>query len=96
MPAEPEEDPDEILDDNKHPESRKEIRNEIISLAKEYLAQWDELEDVAYVSEKYGFRFEARQTQYEGQVLTVAHSVIPGMTLEKHAQYRANMGKLIE
>ena len=28
--------------------------------------------------------------------MTVAHSVIPGMTLEKHAQYRQNMGKLVE
>ena len=50
--------------DNIHPQSRINIRNDLIAFANSFLSRWDEFADVAQVSEKYGFRFEARQTEY--------------------------------
>ena len=55
---------DDLFVDNNHPQGRLRIRNDLIAFANSFLQRWDEFAGVAQVSEKYGFRFEARQTEY--------------------------------
>ena len=75
----PEED---LFVDNNHPQQRLNIRNELISFAQSFITRWDEFTDVTYVNEKYGYRFEARQTEHNNQIVTLCKAFVPGMTTE--------------
>ena len=70
---------------------RDRIRNSLISFAKEHIDNWDSYADREFRSSELGFEFVSRQTTFESNTLTVSKATVPGLTLEQHAYYRANV-----
>ena len=69
---------------------REQIKNELVALAQEQIGNWDNYADREFRSSEYGFEFVSRQTDYQGATLTVSKATVPGLTLDKHREFREN------
>ena len=74
---------------------RDQIRDELIEFATGFLGGWESYADKEFRSNELGFEFVSRQTLHEGLVMTVSKASVPGLTLEQHAHYRANIPTLM-
>lgn len=74
---------------------RDQIRNELIAFAQSYIDNWDQYGDKEFQSSEYGFDFVSRQTEYNGNILTIAKASVPGFTLEMHRNFRDNIPTMI-
>ena len=70
---------------------REQIQNDLIAIAEQHIANWDNYADRETTSNQYGFEFASRQTDYENCVMTVAKASVPGLTLEQHRAFRDNL-----
>ena len=70
---------------------RDQVRDELITFAKGFEANWESYADKEFRSNELGFEFVSRQTVHEGLTMTVSKASVPGLTLEQHAYYRANI-----
>ena len=77
-----------------HPSNRIQIRNSLVSLAQSFINRWDEFANRETRSNKYGFNFVARQTEFEGLSLAVTKASVPGLKVDMHQHYRENIHKL--
>ena len=70
------------------------MRDDLIAFAQGFIDNWNRYGDRETKSNQYGFQFVARQTEYEGHVMTVTKAFIPGCTIEHHARYREKYSEL--
>ena len=71
-----------------------QIRNDLSAFAQSYIDNWDSYVKDEIKSNKYGFPFVARKTEYSGQVLIITKTFISGCTLEHYARYREKYNEL--
>ena len=71
--------------------SRIAIRDELKAFAQSHIDNWESYAGKAFTSDDYGFHFESRQTEYNGNILTVAKAHVPGLTTEMHRVYRNDL-----
>ena len=68
--------------------TREEVREELIALGEKLWSEFDTLTATAeWESEKYP-GLKAKQIDWEGRICTVTMGVIPGLTHEKHKEFR--------
>ena len=56
---------------------------------------WNSYADREFRSSEFGFDFVSRQTDYNGLTLTVAKANVPGLTLDKHRNFRENLKTML-
>ena len=71
--------------------SRDQIKDELLAMATQHIDNWDNYASREFSSSEFGFNFISRQTDHEGSILTVSKATVPGLTLENHATFRANL-----
>ena len=69
---------------------RSAITRDIITLADQYQSKWDHLSEYSYVSQKYGFKYEARYTKHGELPMIVARARIPLLNVARFEQFRDN------
>ena len=71
--------------------ARDQIRDELCVFAQQHIDSWDSYADKEFRSSEFGFDFVSRQTEHEGNTLTVSKASVPGLTVEMHANFRENL-----
>ena len=74
---------------------RSQVGLDLEALAESFLAKWDEYADREWTSSEYGFDFVSRQTEFEGNIWTLAKAFVPELTLDDIAHFRENMVDMI-
>ena len=75
--------------------SRDQIKAELCAFAQSHLDAWESYADQEFRSNEYGFDFVSRQTEYNGNILTVSKANVPGLTLDKHRHFRENIATML-
>ena len=71
--------------------SRTAIRDELVAFAQTHINAWESYADKEFTSSDLGFNYVSRQTEHNGLTLTVSKASIPGLTLDQHRTYRADI-----
>ena len=72
-----------------------QTKAELVTFAQSYIDRWDEFADAEFTSSEFGFDFTSRQTDYNGNILTVSKASVPGLTHEKHGYFRDNIKTML-
>ena len=75
--------------------NRDQVKADLLALANEHIGKWEQYADKEFVSNEYGFTFTSRQTELNGITLTVSKATVPGLTLDMHRQFRANLATVM-
>lgn len=68
---------------------------ELEALAESFIARWDEFASREWRSNKFGFEYAARQTDFEKNLYTISKAFVSGLTLEHHRVFRENQPAMI-
>ena len=59
-------------------------------MADEYLEKWDQLASNKYVSNRYGFKFEARFTKHQGSHMYVSKATVYGLSMARYEAFTSD------
>ena len=74
---------------------RSQIGLELEAIAESYISRWDEFAGREWKSDRLGFDYVSRQTEFEENIYTVAKAFVPGLTLEHHRHFRENVSTML-
>ena len=81
---------DEDIESGSTNPQRTAITHAMITAAEDHLENWDNLSASSYLSQQYGFKYEARFTKHAGSHMFVSKCTVPGLNMARYEAFHAN------